>query len=329
MENFSEDQLYGICGNGSYQAVVAYLEGCAGGEEYLVKYQRVFEGDAYVLETDDERIKDVLRTYEDYLKHILKTKMTPRDYRKYIVECFRDFFPTVRSYAKFAKAFPAYFKELGYFAQFGVTAPFPTLYLWKTQNKSELDVELPEATVKMNVYEMDDVITNCWYNYLTFGKVGTGGWVSDDGAYYFKGKYDLDSDDFQISLLKHEGQHFYDKQLNYAMPSVELEYRAKLVELIYYKDEKCLNSFLDRMSDDPKNPHGYANKRVVSNLSKLIWGEELVIDKEKWHDEYEKVSKMALKLLKEDTATSKWLRKKVLIWRGKLRKKLVTWWQKR
>jgi len=328
MEKFSEDKLHGICGNGSYQEIIAYLECCEDGEEYLARYRELFEGDKYVLETDDERIASLLRCYEDYLKHVLTTKMSVAEYKKYIVSCFREFFPGVRTYVKFVKVFPAYFKELGYFVQFGITAPFPTLYLWKTQNKSVLDIELPEATVKMNVYEMDDVIANCWYNYLTFGKVGTGGWVSDDGAYYFKGKYDTDSDGFQISLLKHEGQHFYDKGISYAMPSEELEYRAKLVELVYSQKQNVFNSFLTNMSDDTRNPHGYANKRIVAALSQRIFNEELVIDKERWSAEYEKVSETALKLLKEDTATSIWLRNGVLIWRGKLRKKIYQWWLK-
>ena len=125
--------------------------------------------------------------------------------------------------------------------------------------------------------------------------------VSDDGAYYFKDKYDIDSDEFQISLLKHEGQHFHDLKNNPKMSSGELEYRAKLVELIYYKDEKCLNVFLDRMSDDPENPHMHANKRVIKDISKLLFSEELVLDKERWQAEYGKVAPIALKLLKEDT----------------------------
>jgi len=329
MEKFSEDKLHGICGEGSYQKVVAYLEGCADGEEHLAKYRRIFEGDGYVLEADDPQVQAILRVYEDYLKHVLTTEMSVAQRKKYVVGCFREFFPNVRTYVKFTKAFPAYFEERGYFASFGVVSPFPTLSLWEKQTKHEIEVELPEATVMMNVYEMDGIITRGWYDYLTFGKVGTGGWVSLDGCYYFKQFYDASSEDFQVSLLKHEGQHFHDQGMNFAMPSHELEYRAKLVELVYLQEQNVFNSFLDRMSDDIKNPHGHANKRIVAALSRLIFSEELVMDKERWSAEYSKVSEKALQLLKEDTATSKWLRKRVLIWRGKLRKKIYQWWLKR
>jgi len=301
MKLFQKRKLYSICGNGSYEDIVDYLKGCVGGEKYLAKYRRIFEGTEYVLLTTDERIKDILRTYEDYLKYVLTTKGTIESRKKYIVECFRDFFPAVTEYEEFEQVFSAYFKKFGYFVNFGVTKPFPTLYLWKTQNKREIEVELPETTVMMNVYEMADIMTRGWYSYLTFDKVGAGGWVSDDGCYYFKGKYKLNSEDFQISLLKHEGQHFHDLTQNPDMPSTKLEYRAKLVELVYLRKRIVFNSFLDRMGDDPENPHTYANKQIISALSKRIFSEELVTDKKKWRAAYQQVAPTALKLLQEDT----------------------------
>ena len=329
MKKFCEDELHGICGQGSYQAVVEYLESCEDGAEHLAKYRALFETDEYVFEIEDSEVQAFLRAYEDYLKHVLMTKMSVSQYEKYALACLKGFFPGVNDYSVLEKAIPRYFEERGYFASFGVVSPLPSLTLWKKQTKHEMEVELPEATVKMNVYEMDEIVTRGWYDYLTFGKVGTGGWVSDDGCYYFKQFYEVDSENFKVSLLKHEGQHFYDQSINYIMPSHELEYRAKLTELVYLQEPWVLNSFLLHMSDDKKNPHGYANKRIVTNLSKLIFNEDLVTDKERWAAEYEKVSAVALQLLKKDTATSKWLRKRVLRWSGKIARKFQQWWKKR
>jgi len=303
MEKFSEKKLHGICGNGSYQDVVAYLESCEDGAEHLAKYRELFEGDKYVLEVDDPQVQAVLRVYEDYLKYVLANNKTTDEYKQYIMECFSEDFSDISGFDEFEKVFQEFFTERGYFANFGVTSPFPTLYLWKKQMNHVVDVELPEASVKMNVYEMDGIVTRGWYDYLTFGVIGAGGWVSDDGCYYFAEKYDVDSEDFKVSLLKHEGQHFYDKGMDSNMPSHELEYRAKLVELIYLQEQAVFNSFLAYMSDEITNPHGHANKRIVAELSQMIFDEELVTDKERWSAEYEKVSGMARQLFVADTAS--------------------------
>ena len=303
MEKFSENKLHGICGNGSYQDVVAYLESCEGGAEHLAKYRELFEGDKYVLTTGNEQIDNVLRRYEDYLKYVLANKKPTEEYKEYIVKCFNEFFPDVTDFDEFEKVFQLFFTEQGLFANFGVTAPFPTLYLWEKQTKHEIEVELPETTVTMNVYEMDGIVTHGWYDYLTFGVVGAGGWVDDDGCYYFAEKYDTDSEDFKVSLLKHEGQHFHDLSVDPDMPSVDLEYRAKLVELVYLQEQATFNSFLNNIGDDLNYPHSYANKRIVAELSQRIFNEELVTDKERWSAEYEKVSGIARQLLEADTAS--------------------------
>ena len=305
MKMFDENELYGICGQGSYQAIVEYLDGCTDGAEWLAKYEALFKTGNYVLATGDEEIDSVLRRYEDYLKYVLANRQTTKEYKRYMMDWFKDDFPNVADFDEFEKVFQAFFVERGLFANFGITAPFPTLYLWKKQTKHEFDVELPETTVQMNVYEMDGIITRGWYDYLTFGVIGAGGWVSDDGCYYFAEKYDTDSEDFKVSLLKHEGQHFYDLSVDKEMPSHELEYRAKLVEMIYLKQQDVFDSFLRNMSDDISNPHAYANKRIIAELSRRIFDEEYVEDKERWSTEYEKVSGIALQLLKEDSLSQK------------------------
>ena len=301
MKNVCENELHGICGQGSYQAIVEYLDGCTDGAEWLAKYENLFKAGNYVFEVDDPDVQKILWTYEDYLKYVLVNNKTTDEYKTDIVARFRGVFPEIDGFDEFEKAFQAFFTERGLYANFGVTAPFPTLYLWENQTKHEIDVELPEASVQMNVYEMDGIITRGWYDYLTFGVIGAGGWVSDDGCYYFAEKYDVESEDFKISLLKHEGQHFYDLEQHPDMPSHELEYRAKLVELIYLQEQGVFRSFLANMSDDVRNPHGHANQRIVAELSQLIFGEELVQEQERWSAAYGQVAKLARQLLEADS----------------------------
>ncbi len=51
-----------------------------------------------------------------------------------------------------------------------------------------------------------------WLSYLTFGLSGTGGWSNGDGLIHcVKRHYDLKSESFRVSLLKHEAQHASDQ----------------------------------------------------------------------------------------------------------------------
>lgn len=83
------------------------------------------------------------------------------------------------------------------------------------------------------------------------------------------------------------------------MESHDLEYRAKLVELIYYKEPKRLYKFLASLSDDKNNPHSYANKTIVTELSKRIFKKELELDKKLWKQQYEKVREVCHTLYEE------------------------------
>ena len=52
------------------------------------------------------------------------------------------------------------------------------------------------------------------------------------------------------------------------MPSWQLEYRAKLVELIYSKERNLLKQFAAEADDtDPANGHGLAAYRILQGLS--------------------------------------------------------------
>ena len=112
---------------------------------------------------------------------------------------------------------------------------------------------------------LDGFIMESWLNYLTFGKSGTGGWSNGDGLIHcVKHCYDLESESFRVSLLKHEAQHAADQGRYPGMSVEELEYRAKLVELIYSEERQLLDCFL-READTANsgNSHGLAAERIV------------------------------------------------------------------
>jgi hypothetical protein len=96
--------------------------------------------------------------------------------------------------------------------------------------------------------------------------------VGDDAVYAVAADYDLNSEEYRVSLLVHESQHFADLKQFPKLPSWELEYRAKLAEL-WAADEtrtKLLLEFAQAQSDDMNSPHTYANKRVIISLRKQL-----------------------------------------------------------
>ena len=86
-----------------------------------------------------------------------------------------------------------------------------------------------------------------------------------------KGSYDVESENFQVSLLKHEAQHAMDLAAYKNLLSEVLEYRAKLVELIYSRERNLLPCFLDEADrSDPNNGHALASARLIEDVSRTL-----------------------------------------------------------
>jgi hypothetical protein len=127
-------------------------------------------------------------------------------------------------------------------------------------------------------------------------------------VYHRKSDYDLDSEKFEISYLKHEGIHFTDLNDYPNLSSTDLEYRAKVIELMYCTEE----TVYDRISEfitganntDRKYTHPYANYILIENLSELLFNSEYESDIIKWKElSVEKINSAATSLyeISEDT----------------------------
>ena len=114
----------------------------------------------------------------------------------------------------------------------GVTSPLRELMLWRTETETRYDVELPEGRQPVTVVFMDDFASLGWAGFATCDRHHTGGWTKPDRLYAVRSAYDTGSENFRVSYLAHEAQHFFD---NHRFPRLErqdlLEYRAKLAEL--------------------------------------------------------------------------------------------------
>jgi len=151
---------------------------------------------------------------------------------------------------------------------------------------------------------MDDFASLGWAGFATCDRHYSGGWTKPDRLYAVRSAYDLASENFRVSYLAHEAQHFSD---NHRFPELErqeeLEYRAKLVELalgtatIY----DLLDNFAGNTSNDVSVPHSFANGQVVRDLSERLYPGAAGVPA--WREaSIERINGAAADLLREDTA---------------------------
>jgi len=161
----------------------------------------------------------------------------------------------------------------GYHVLLGVTLPLRELMLWTKQDTRAVKVELPEGAHTTEVVYLDNFVSMGWSYYATCGRRGTGGWATDKALYAVVPRYkDLDGEEFRVSFLGHETQHFADYRHFPGLPQWELEYRAKLTELAYADTTRAsvLRKFTEDQGDDLQSPHAYADKRVLDALRRRL-----------------------------------------------------------
>jgi hypothetical protein len=158
----------------------------------------------------------------------------------------------------------------------GVTAPYYELMLWKAEDARRYTVELPESSQQVNVVLMSGFVLKGWLGFATCDKAHSGGWSTKDTLYCVQDSYDLNSEDFRVSYLAHEGQHFADLLRFPKLEQPELEYRAKLVELARAEDSlySLLEAFTRQSGTNRESPHAFADLRVVQHLSKALFGDD-------------------------------------------------------
>ncbi len=130
-----------------------------------------------------------------------------------------------------------------------------------------------------------------------------GGWATKDSTklYCNKGTYDLNSEKFKVSYLKHESLHFTDLNNYPNLSSADLEYRSKVIELMYCTEETIYDRISEFMSGankaDRKNSHQYANYILIENMSKLIFNSDFTTDINLWKKvSVDKINKAASSL---------------------------------
>lgn len=273
---FDENKYYGYILKGDLAGAIHYVKQFPEQSALYQRYMAVFEKKRYLNYAIDEPLNNILRAYQQYYRDVFYLRLDKNGaadkLRAELASLLHITDGNISLDDMEQEVVAGEFRRRCFYFLGGKTGGYYGPYIWKTTESRTYDVELPDGVQPYTVKLLEGFIVNSWLDYLSFGKVGTGGWTDADGIINCeKSSYDFDSENFRVSLLKHEAQHARDLTLWPDMSSVMLEYRAKLVELIYSVERNLLARFVrEADSSDDSNGHSAAAYRIVSEYCKLL-----------------------------------------------------------
>ncbi|MBK8622332.1 MAG: hypothetical protein IPN79_11375 [Saprospiraceae bacterium] len=176
----------------------------------------------------------------------------------------------------------------GFKVNFNFRNGFQELFIWNKESTKKYDVILPKETIKTTVVFIESYHINGYDEFSTIGDSQVGGWATKGSATLFcnKDTYELNSEKFKISYLKHESLHFTDLNNYPNLSSADLEYRSKAIELMYCTEGTIFDRISEFVSAANKtnrdNAHPYANYILIQNMSKLIFNSDFNSDINQW-----------------------------------------------
>ncbi|BCJ99041.1 hypothetical protein [Anaerocolumna chitinilytica] len=290
---FDIKRFYAKCIQGNVFEAINYLKSFENKSKDMIeleeKYEHrfVLQDEILISDTDDPWIKDVVNCYYQYFIAVLTDK-NAMEAEKALTGSLTELLSVDINMGMddIEMKLEMIFQEKGYSFLGGMTMPFYGPYIWKTTRREDFLVELPCDKQEITLYFISDFLMISWLHFATFGRHYTGEWANEEGIYCVmngKKEVDINSDDFQCSFLKHEAQHLSDYEKYPKIQGAELEYRAKLAELIYYPNTyHILENIILQAKDDESLTHPYASFLISKGLSEKIFGEALVLDLEKW-----------------------------------------------
>jgi len=125
----------------------------------------------------------------------------------------------------------------GFKSMFMLRNGFQDIFIWDDETMLEYEVILPKDTITAKVVFIENYHIYGYDNYASIGSSQVGGWALKESAtlYCNKNSYDLTSETYDVSYLKHESIHFTDMNEYPNLSSTDLEYREKVIELMYCK----------------------------------------------------------------------------------------------
>lgn len=256
--------------SGDVKGAIEYMRNHNEFKDILPAYVAIFEDCQYRTYEITDILNDILRLYQIYYRDtfycgLSETKAADKLLTQ--LKALIDMPNTDESLL--TEKLKAVFKENGYQILFGKTQGYYGPYVWRDTVSTIYNVELPKGTAGYTVNVLKGFVFRSWMDYLTFGRYGTKGWASSDGMINcIETAYDFESEQFLVSLLKHEAQHTVDMKQFPEITPAELEYRAKLVELRYSSDSSLLQKFLAEADENRESDsHAVASAQIKRDFA--------------------------------------------------------------
>ena len=250
-------------------------------------------------------LNDILYCYYLYYKDVCWDKISVEDADKHLEARLREALRADGEMETLESEIKNRLSAEGIYFLGGRTDQFYSPYIWTSMETRRYDIELPENTLTLSVNFMDGFVSGGWLDYLSLGEIGTGGWVTAGSCELFcvQSAYaeKIDTPAFNVSFLKHEAQHMADRKYGEdAISSKDLEYRAKLVELLYYPDISLFLSFLATADgSDKRLAHSYSEYAIIKALSQRIFGAEYIDGAQAWEGRIKEIKTAARELYYE------------------------------
>ena len=251
--------------NGDIKGAIAYMRDHEEFKDILPAYVAIFENCEYRTFEVPDTLNDILRLYQVYFRDTFYCGIPEAEAADKLMTGLKALLNMPEAGEELlAEQLRSTFEAKGYHALFGKTQGYYGPYIWRDTTPTVYRVELPDKTAEYTVNILNGFIFRSWMDYLTFGRYGTSGWASPDGTINcVEQAYDFESERFLVSLLKHEAQHTVDMKQFPGITPVELEYRAKLVELHYSGDLGLLQKFLSEADENrAEDSHAVASARI-------------------------------------------------------------------
>lgn len=273
---FNKNIYYGYIIKGDLNGAIGYVKQFPEQNELYDRFMAVFEQEKYTTYEADAYINGILTIYQQYYRdafYLCIGKEQAADKLRARLAAFLSIDDESIDLCDMEEnQIAEAFQSRGFHFMGGRSSGYYGPYVWRTTEAKTYEVELPDGIETYTVKLLDGFVTISWIDFLSFGEISPGGWADSDGIINcVKSSYDFDSENFKVSLLKHEAQHARDLSVYKDMSSEDLEYRAKLVELIYSSERNMLERFIyEADSADKSNGHSSASSRIVENFARKL-----------------------------------------------------------
>lgn len=270
-------KIYDILGeyfiHGDVAGAIAFMKGIPELNDIAQAYIDIFENEQYIQYDIPDDLNRILLCYQQYFRDVFYLHKDNAEAESVLFDKLKiELNLPNGDFSAVEEEMKSRFNRSGYQILCGITNGYRGPYVWKETIPVTFDVALPETTSTYRINMLRGFVFRSWMDYLTFGEKGTGGWTSPDGTINCVEKaYDVNSEKFKVSLLKHEAQHAEDYRRWNNIEPWELEYRAKLVELIYTQEMNLLEKFCcEAISERTGDSHALASVRIKREMGELI-----------------------------------------------------------